>query len=226
MKTKMIGLMLLGIAGSALAVDRVDLDKRIRTLTAKFEALQQDPAKAIPAETLGRAKGIVLMERVKAGVVFAYQGGSGVAMAKDASGRWSPAAFLRAEEGSLGAQIGGQKSFIVMVFMDTNFDRWLTGEKARYGGEARGTAGDSTAGVAGETGPQEPSVLIFDSREGLYGGAAVKGGSITVDDADNRIYYGQPLTANDILFGGKVKPTEATLALADRIAASAKLARN
>ena len=225
MKRKMLGLMLLGIAGSALAVDRVELDNRIRTLTARFEAMQQDPAKAIPAETLGRAKGIVLMERVKAGVVFAYQGGSGVAMAKDASGRWSPAAFLRADEGSFGAQIGGQKSFIVMVFMDANLERWLTDERARYGGEARGTAGDSVVGVEGETGRQEPSVLVFDSSEGLYGGAAVKGGSITFDDAGNRIYYGRPLTANDILFGGKVKRTEAAIALADQIAASAKLAR-
>jgi lipid-binding SYLF domain-containing protein len=225
MKTKMIGLMLLSIAGSALAIGRVDLDNRISTLTAKFEAMQKDLTKAIPAETLGRAKGIVLMDRVKAGVVFAYQGGSGVAMAKDASGRWSPAVFLKADEASLGAQIGGQKSFIVMVFMNTNFERWLTDEKARYGAEARGTAGDSTAGVKSETGPQESSVLVFDSREGLYGGAALKGGSITFDDADNRIYYGQPLTASDILFGGKVKPTEATLALADQINASSKQAR-
>ena len=226
MKTKMIGLMLLGIAGSALALDRVDLDNRIRTLTAKFEALQQDPAKAIPAETLGKAKGIVLLDRIKAGVVFAYQGGSGVAMAKDASGRWSPAAFLKADEASLGAQVGGQHSFIVMVFMDANFERWFNDEKARYGGEARGTAGESTAGVGSTTGPQEPSVLVFDSREGLYGGAAVKAGSITFDDTGNRIYYGQPLTANDILIGGKVKPTEAAVALADQIAASAKLDKN
>src|SRR5215468_2122883 len=139
MKTKILGLMLLGIASSALAVDRVELDNRIRSLTAKFETLQQDPAKAIPAETLRKAKGIVLLDRVKAGVVFAYQGGSGLAMAKDASGRWSPAAFLRADEASLGAQIGGQKSFIVMVFMDTNFERWLNDEKERFGAEARGT---------------------------------------------------------------------------------------
>jgi lipid-binding SYLF domain-containing protein len=69
-------------------------------------------------------------------------------------------------------------------------------------------------------------VLVFDSRQGLFGGAAVNGGSIRLDDAANRIYYGQPLTANDILFGGKVKPTEAALALADQIAASSKLARN
>ena len=226
MKTKMLGLMLLGIASSAFAVGRVELDNRIRSLTAKFETLQQDSAKAIPAETLGKAQGIVLLDRTKAGVAFAYQGGSGVAMAKDASGRWSPAAFLRADEASLGAQIGGQKSFIVMVFMDTNFERWLKDEKERFGAEARGTAGDSTSGVESQTGPREPSVLIFDSRQGLFGGAALKGGSIRFDDPANRIYYGQPLTANDILFGGKVSPTEAALALADQIAASSKLARN
>jgi lipid-binding SYLF domain-containing protein len=226
MKTKILGLMLLGIASSTFAVDRVELDNRIRTLTAKFETLQQDPAKAIPAETLRKAKGIVLLDRTKAGVVFAYQGGSGLAMAKDAPGQWSPAAFLKADEASLGAQIGGQHSFIVMVFMDTNFDRWLNDEKARYGGEARGTAGDSSAGVEGETGPQEPSVLVFNSREGLFGGAAGKAGSITFDAPANRIYYGQPLTANDILFGGKVSPTEAAQALADQIAASSRLARN
>src|SRR5215471_1729906 len=226
MKTKTLGLMLLGIASSTFAIDRVDLDNRIRSLTAKFETLQQDPAKAIPAETLRNARGIVLLDRVKAGVVFAYQGGSGLAMAKDASGRWSPAALLMADEASLGAQIGGQKSFIVMVFMDTNFERWLNDEKERFGAEARGTAGDSTSGVESQTGPREPSVLIFDSRQGLFGGAALKGGSIRFDDPANRIYYGQPLTANDILFGGKVSPTEAALALADQIAASSKLARN
>jgi lipid-binding SYLF domain-containing protein len=226
MKSKILGLVLLGIAGSVLAVQRAELDNRIRTLTTKFAALQQDPVKRIPAESLQKAKGIVLLSRTRAGFVFAYEGGAGVAMVKDASGQWSPAAFLSAQDASLGFQVGGQQSFIVMLFMDTNFPRWLSEEQERFGGEARGTAGDSTAGVAGETGPQEASVLLFDNREGLYGGAAVKGGSITPDNTANLTYYGQPLTINDILFGDKVKPTEATLALADKITASSKRARN
>jgi lipid-binding SYLF domain-containing protein len=227
MKTKMLGLMLLGIASSALAIERGELDNRIHTLTAKFEAMQQDPTKGIPVETLRKAKGIVLLDRTKAGFLFAYQGGAGVAMVRDTkSAHWSPAAFLKADEGSLGFQIGGQQSFIVILFMETNFTRWLTEQSGRYGGEARGTAGDTTAGVEGEAPPQEPSVLVFDSRQGLYGGAAVKGGSITPDNSANSVYYGRPVTISDILFGDKVKPTEATLALVDQIVASSKLVKN
>src|SRR3989442_4711498 len=45
--------------------------------SAKFVALQQKPDKRIPAETLRKARGIVLMERTKAGFLFAYQGGNG-----------------------------------------------------------------------------------------------------------------------------------------------------
>jgi lipid-binding SYLF domain-containing protein len=82
MKTALVGLFLLGFAATALAIDKAELDNRIRTLTAKFEAMQQKPDKSIPAETLGKAKGIVLLDRTKAGFVFAYQGGGGVAMVK------------------------------------------------------------------------------------------------------------------------------------------------
>lgn len=225
MKTKMLGLMLLGIATSALAVDRADLDNRIRSWTAKFAAMQQDPAKSIPAATLQKAKGIVLLDRTKAGFLFAYEGGAGVAMVKDAANHWSPAAFLTADDAGLGVQIGGQQSFIVMLFMDTNLPRWLSEQRERFAGEARGTAGESSAGVESDTVPQEPSVLVFESRQGLFGGAAVKGGSIMPDNSANRIYYGQPLTISDILFGGKAKPTEATRALTDEITVSSKLAK-
>jgi len=223
----MLGLMLLTLAGTALGVDRAELDNRVRTLTAKFAALQQDPGKRIPAETLGKAKGIVLLDRTKAGFLFAYQGGGGVAMVKDEkSDQWSPAAFLSANEASLGFQIGGQRSFIVMLFMDSNFPRWLTEQKVRFGGEARGTAGDSSAGVEGEAAPAESSVLVFDSRQGLYGGAAVRGGALASDTSANCAYYGQALTMSEILFDRKVKPTDAALSLADRISACSKLAKN
>jgi len=223
----MLGLILLSLAGSAVAVGRAELDNRIGRLTAKFEALQQDPAKSIPAESLRKANCIVLLHRTKAGVLFAYQGGAGVAMVKDAkSGQWGPAAFLKADEGSLGFQIGGQQSFIVILFTETNFPAWLSEQNQRFGGEARGTAGDATTGVEVEAAPQEAPVLVFDSRQGLYGGAAVRGGSITEDTSANIAYYGQPLSTSDVLFGGKVKHTRATLALAERISVSSRPAKN
>jgi lipid-binding SYLF domain-containing protein len=226
MKTALIGLFVLGFAAAALAIDKVELDNRIRTLTAKFEALQQKPDKRIPAETLSKAKGIVLMDRTKAGFVFAYQGGSGVAMVKSAdSEKWSPTAFLTANEASLGFQVGGQQSFIVILFMNTNSTRLLTEPNLEFGGEARGTAGDSSTGAEGTVAPREPSVLVYDDRKGLYGGAAIKGGAIAPDETANRVYYEKALTVSEILFENKVKPTETAAQLAGKIAERSKVAQ-
>jgi lipid-binding SYLF domain-containing protein len=226
MKTIMLGLTLLGFAGTALGLDQIELDNRIRILTGRFEALQQRSDKSIPAENLRRAKGIVLMERTKAGFLFAYQGGSGVAMVKDEkSDKWSAPAFLNANEASLGFQIGGQQSFVVILFMTTNSTRLLVESNLQFGGEARGTAGESSSGVEGKVAPQEPSVLIYDDRRGLYGGAAIKGDAIAPDNTANRIYYGKELAMSEILFEKKVKPTEAAAALADKIATRSKAAK-
>jgi len=226
MKTAIVSLFMMGFAATALAIDKAELDNRIRALTAKFEAMQQKPDKSIPADVLRKAKGIVLLDRTKAGFVFAYQGGSGVAMVRNAkSEKWSPTAFLTANEASLGFQVGGQQSFIAILFMNTNSLRLLTEPNLQFGGEARGTAGDSSVGTEGNVVPQEPSVLVFDDRKGLYGGAAIKGGAITPDDTANGIYYSQALAMNEILFEGKVKPTAAALALAGKIAGHSKLAK-
>ncbi|HKS38281.1 MAG TPA: lipid-binding SYLF domain-containing protein, partial [Verrucomicrobiae bacterium] len=216
MKTIALGLTLLSFAGSALAVEKAELDNRIRTLTAKFEALQWKADKSIPAEHLRKAQGIVLLDRTKAGFVFAFQGGGGVALVKDPeSERWSPAAFLGAHEASLGFQIGGEHSLFVILFMNTNATRLLIEPNIKFGGEARGTAGDSSTGAEGIASPTEPSVLVYAARKGLYGGAAIKGGAIVPDEEANRVYYGQFLGMNDILFEKKVRPTEAATELAD-----------
>ena len=173
MKTITVGLLLSAFVASAFAIDKGELDARIRTLTTKLESLQQKPDKCIPAENLRKARGVILMDRTKAGFVFAYQGGSGVALVRDPkTDKWSAPAFLAANEASLGAQIGGQQSFIVILLMNTNATRLLTEPSFEFAGEARGTAGNTSAGVEGKVTAPEPSVLVYDDRKGLYGGAS------------------------------------------------------
>ncbi|MSU56904.1 MAG: hypothetical protein EXS35_01750 [Pedosphaera sp.] len=200
-----------------LAGDKAQLDNQLRKLTAKFEAMQAKPDKAIPAETLRKAQGVVLLDRTKAGFIFAFQGGGGVAMVRDAkSSNWGPAAFLTATEASLGFQVGGQQSFIVILLMNTNATRLLTDGDIEFGGEARGTAGNSTAGAEGVVKPV-PSVLVYDDRKGLYGGAALKGGAISPDDDANTVYYGQYAPLKDILHDKKFKPSDVTKELIGKI---------
>lgn len=223
MKTLAIGLILLGFTTSTFAAGKAELDHRIRSLTAKFDSLQSKPDKRIPAEQLRKAQGIILLDRTKAGFIFAFQGGGGVALVKDAkSEKWGPAAFFSATEASLGFQIGGQQSFVVILLMDTNATRRLTESTFEFGGEARGTAGDASAGEEGKFSNKSLSVQVYADRKGLYGGAAIKGGDISPDGEANLIYYGQSLTTRDILFDKKVKPTEAVTELGKRLTEHSK----
>ena len=215
---------LIGVAClPAAAADSVQLEQKAAKLVAKFEAMQAKGAKPVPADSLKKAQGIVLLDRTKAGFIFAYEGGAGVAMTRDPkTGKWGPLAFMSANEASLGFQIGGQQSFLVMLIMDKASAAKLTESAFEFGGEARGTAGDQSAGEQGTLKSDERSVLIYDERQGLFGGAAIKGGSIAPNQDANRLYYGDWFSMKDILFDKKVKPTKAALRLAELIEAKPK----
>lgn len=217
MKTILIGLLLLGVVSPVLGVDRAELDDRIRTLTGKFEALQAQSDKRVPADVLSKAQGIILLDTTKAGFMFAYQGGNGVAMVKDKWGNWSPVAFLNKNEGSFGFQAGGQRNFIVILLMNTNATSGLLKPAFEFGGEAQGTAGNNSSGAEGRFVSPLQSVVIYDDRDGFYGGVSLKSGKLAPADDDNRVYYGQSVTMSDILFGKKFEVTAAAAQLAAKI---------
>ena len=196
-----IGLLLLGFTLTALAGDRADLDYRLRKFAIKFEAMQAKADKRIPADELRKAQGIVMLDRTK----------------DPQTQQWSPPAFLSAGEASLGFQIGGQQSFIVILLLNTNALQVLTEPTFKFGGEASGTAGNTSGGAESTISSVEQPVLAYSDTAGLYGGAAIKGGAISPDTDADLAYYAQPLTAKEILFDNKVKPTEAAAELAQKI---------
>ncbi len=215
---------MMGLAGTVLAIEPAELNNRLRQLGAKFDTMQATADKRIPADTLRKAKGIVLMDRTKAGFLFAYEGGGGAAMVRDPkTDAWGPVAFVSASEASLGFQIGGEQNFYVILLMTTNATRFLTEPNYNFGGEARGTAGDASSGQEGKVDTGEPPYVVYDLRKGLYGGAAIKGGAVSADDKANQVYYGQYLTMKDILFDHKVQPTQPAMDLAAKLEAQAKL---
>ena len=219
MKLLITTVLLLGLAAPARAIDKAALDKRIRTITTKFDTMQAKPDKRIPAENLRKAKGIIFLDRTKAGFLFAFEGGGGLAMVKDAkSGAWSPPAFMRANEASLGFQIGGQQSFVVILLMNTNATRALTDSSFKFGGEASGTAGNASGKAEGTVSDVDQQLmLVYSDTVGLYGGAAVKGGDLSPDTEANVAYYGEYLTPTEILMGNKAKPSASATGLAEKI---------
>jgi lipid-binding SYLF domain-containing protein len=133
------------------------------------------------------------------------------------TGAWSAPSFVRAKQASLGLQIGGKESFVVILFMNTNTITSLASGDVSFGGEASGTAGNSSSGAGGTVSSTEPATLIYSDAAGLYGGAAVKGGNIAPDLNADLAYYGQYVSPEDILFGRKVAPSGAAAHLGEVI---------
>jgi lipid-binding SYLF domain-containing protein len=217
MKRLTATVLILSLACTALASD--SLDEKAQRLLQKFESMQAKPDKAVPADVLSKARGIILLDRTKAGFIFAYQGGSGVVMVRDKKNNWSPLGWVKADEASLGFQVGGQQSFIVILCMNDESAKSLIGDaNFNFGGEARGTGGNSSAGVEGNVDSVARDVRVYDDREGLFGGVSVKGGAVATNNRANEVYYGKSgVTMQDILFDKKVKPTETANALAGKI---------
>lgn len=217
MKAIILSFVLLSFVSPALAVNRAELDDRIRALTAKFEVLQADSGKRVPADILRRAQGIILLDTAKAGFMFAFQGGDGIAMVRDKWGSWSPVAFLNRNEASFGFQAGGEENFYVILLMTTNATHLLLKPAIDFGAEAQGTAGNNSSRSEGKIVSPFQSVLVYDDHHGFYGGVSFKNGTLAPNANDNQVYYGQYESMSDILFDGKVERTETAAALAEKI---------
>jgi lipid-binding SYLF domain-containing protein len=218
MKKLLLTVFLIGAAWTAQALERGGLELRAQKLIAQFQQMQAKPDKQVPPDMLRKAHGIILLDRTKAGFLFAYQGGGGIALVKDKKGRWSPLAFMKADEASLGFQIGGQQSFFVILLLNDATTKTLTADAAfELGGEARGTAGESTAGVEGKVDYVERAVAVYGDRQGLFGGVAFKGGAISPDHKANGAYYGGAFSMQEILLDRKLTPTAPAVDLARRI---------
>ncbi|HWX21858.1 MAG TPA: lipid-binding SYLF domain-containing protein [Candidatus Binatia bacterium] len=223
MKAIIVGLAFLSVAVSVLAADKAALDSRIRDLADKFEAMQRKPDKRIRREILRQAQGIVLLDCAEGGVVLAFEGGSGVAMVKDPkSEHWSAPAFVKPTDASLGLQLGGHESLVVILFMTTNTTLLLKEPRFGFGGQACGTAGNSSAAADGALAAQAPGGIVYSDSKGLFGSLAIKTGSLLPDLQANAAYYGQALTTRDIVFDHKASPTQSADELAQKITRAAQ----
>ncbi len=202
---------MMGLAASALAVEKPELDQRIQTLTEKFTAMQQNPDTRVPANELAAAKGIVLLDRTGGAFFIGAHTGYGVALKRDKSGNWSAPSFVSAAGASLGAQIGGTKDFFVVLAMTPGAAETLKESSMDWGVQASATGGTSHAGAEANA-ESQPSVVIYSQNKGLYAGASLKGGSVKVDEDANAVYYGRPISSDQI-FNRQVTPSSSEEAL-------------
>jgi len=195
-----------GAAESRADRTRARAETDIERLAVHFEALQVDPGRAIPAEILREARGLVLLRETRAGLIVGGREGEGLALVRGTNG-WGAPAFVQAREGGIGLQAGWQSATVVQVLMTEAAVEALRTNRFRFGVGLRITSGPRTLGDEAKTKSSGSDVLIYADTGGLYGGVAVEGGSLSPIERANRACHG--LTFDEVLFGKRPAPVGA-----------------
>ena len=193
-------------------VKRSKLVERLDTCEAILQDLQSSTKTAIPADVLRRARAIVVVNQVQAGIIFGVKDGYAVALVRRPNGRWSVPAFLNTGEASLGLQAGVKALNTVLVIMDDATARLLLNRKVNFGAEAKAVAGVRAAEAERVTRPlpDAANVFVYALQEGYYLGAALKTGYMAPNEEANRVFYNTNNKMPELLYSDWVQaPTEA-----------------
>lgn len=193
-----------GHAGRHAAKHLREATHEVNEATEAFNAVMSRRETAIPLRIAERAKAVAIFPKVvEAAFIVGGRGGDGVITARTPRG-WSAPAFFRLGGATVGLQLGGRSSHVVLVFRSEKAIDKLLADRLEFGAEATAVAGPVETETANVSAVPDDHVLVYAEAKGLFAGAALKGGVISPDNKLNRDIY--RLTAADILRGGEVSP--------------------
>lgn len=149
---------------------------------------------------LSSAKGVIVYPNiVKAAFFVGGEGGTGVLLGRGEDASWSSPAFYTFGAASYGLQIGAEQSNVLLVITNEG-----TLERATQGGLELGANASVAVGGEGLKGEissdQLQDIYAFvEVERGLFAGVNLKGATAVPRDGLNEAYYGQTVSARDIV---------------------------
>jgi len=172
---------------------------RLTTAEWVLETIMVDARSTIPRNLLRQAKGIIILNQYRAGFIFGGQGGNGVLIIRNPqTGKWGVPGFMTAGQASFGLQVGYTEVNNIYLLM--------TDEAVSKAYSGRFDIGVDAKAVAGPVGKNAENfdlfraeVLAYTASSGLFAGATVKGGWVSVDAKANRAFYNTTYSSPEIL---------------------------
>jgi lipid-binding SYLF domain-containing protein len=123
---------------------------------------------------------------------------------KDFRGSWGSPAMYALEGGSVGFQIGGEATDLVLLVMNDRGASSILDSKVKLGGDASVAAGPVGRDASADTDAyMRAEVLSYSRSRGLFAGISLEGASLRPDNDASADVYGTPVTAREIIRGGK-----------------------
>lgn len=192
-------------------------ERRLEEAAAVFSEVMAAPDNGIPQDLLEQAHCIVIVPSLKtAAFVFGGKYGKGYLLCRNKSGAgWSAPGTVRIEGGSVGFQIGGSQTDLIMLVMSERGAGKLLSSKFTLGAEGSVAAGPVGRTATAQTDAQmRADILSWSRSQGLFAGLALEGATLRQDLDDNKTLYGQKLENRQIVTTGVRAPKAAAKLIA------------
>jgi lipid-binding SYLF domain-containing protein len=195
-----------------------DTTNRLNAAADVLKEILSAPDKGIPQDLLDKAACAVIVPNVKKGafIVGAKYGRGFIICRNQKGGGWSAPGGVKVEGGSLGFQIGGSETDVIMLLMNQAAIDKLLSSKFTIGGDASVAAGPVGRTSSAATDAQLHAELLTYSRtRGLFAGVSLDGATLRPDDDANKDMYGKQMSNKDVVLGSVKAPQAAAGLIAE-----------
>jgi len=179
-----------------------DAPARLQAAADVFGEVMGIPDKAIPQDLLNKSECVVIVPGLKKGafIVGAKYGKGFISCRAGGGVGWSAPGSVRVEGGSVGFQIGGSETDVIMLVMNKSGMNRLLSTKFTLGGDASVAAGPVGRSTQAETdAAMTAEILTWSRARGLFAGISLSGATLREDADWNNDLYGRKITNREIV---------------------------
>jgi lipid-binding SYLF domain-containing protein len=120
-------------------------------------------------------------------------------------GPWGAPAMYALEGGSIGFQIGGEATDLVLLVMNDRGMSSILDSKVKLGADASIAAGPVGRDASANTDAyMRAEILSYSRARGLFAGISLEGSTLRPDNDATEEVYGRKLSAREIIMSGRV----------------------
>jgi len=109
------------------------------------------------------------------------------------------------EGGSVGFQIGGEATDLILLVMNDRGMESILSSKVKLGADASVAAGPKGRDASADTDAwMRAEILSYSRSRGLFAGVSLEGSTLRPDDDASADVYGRPIKAKDIVRSDKM----------------------
>jgi len=193
---------------AAGAVYATKLNKEQRRLEDCGVVMQEvlNVPENIPHELLEKAECVIVIPSVKKlafGIGADYGRGAMVCRTGEHfRGPWGAPAMYALEGGSVGFQIGGEATDLILLVMNDRGMDSILSSKVKLGADASIAGGPKGRDASANTDAwMRAEILSYSRSRGAFAGVSLEGSTIRPDDDASGDVYGHPMKASEIVRG-------------------------